>query len=402
MVARRRKGFGVMAYLRDLVRSPPLLAWSMFITLIPFYVFDSGLPQPGDFFLLIAAPMALAGWDGRLPNGLRPPLKPLLWFVIYVAVVNYGWAVILGNWELHGKKSFILFPVYYTFNAIVFLCVVVLFRRFGDRFLRVTVNSVFVAVGVQVAWSFIFQHGRLREAMFFNNANQLGYYALLAACVIAVCQKKLKMSMLRASIGVTTCTYLALLSASRAAAGGIVVIFLVTFVSNPKIILATIPIVIGGALIGGPITRAFEATQQRVTNDQFKQYTFLEERGLGRLEDNPEYLMLGAGEGGTDRFEESLIGTHEIHSSPLALLFSYGVVGTSIFLAFMFRVIRGATLKTALILMPILAFTVAHVGLRASMLWVLLGVFTIVKRREPARAPAPAPAPTPVGQLARA
>jgi len=399
-MAKRRNR--VIAYVRDLARTPALLFWSLFIFLVPFYVFDSGLPQPGDFFLLITAPMALAGWDGRLPRQLRLPLKPLFWFTIYVAVVNYGWTIILGNWELHGKTSFVLFPVYYTFNAMVFLSTLVLFQRFGDRFLRVTVNAVFAAVVFQVTWSFAFSHGRLREGVFFNNPNQLGYYALLAACVIAVCQRRLKLSMLRASIGMTTCTYLALLSASRAAAGGIVVIFIVTFISNPKIMLATIPIVVTGAVVGGPVARAFEATQYRVTQDQFKQYTFLEERGFGRLQDNPEYLVLGAGEGGTDRFAEGLIGTHEIHSSPLALLFSYGVVGLSIFLMFMVRVLRGATLKTALILMPILAFTVAHVGLRASMLWVLLGVFVIVKRRDPVPTPVPAPRPAPVGQLAQA
>src|SRR5262249_55414306 len=161
------------------------------------------------------------------------------------------------------------------------LCTLVLFQRFGDRFLRVTVNSVFIAVGIQVVWSFVFRSDRLREAVFFNNANQLGYWALLAACVIAVCQKRLKMSMITASLGVTTCTYLALLSASRAAAGGIVAIFLVTIISSPRMLLATIPIVVLGALVGGPITHAFESTQYRIERDQFTQVTFLEERGLG-------------------------------------------------------------------------------------------------------------------------
>lgn len=390
---RRRPVFFVIEHLRDLAGTPPLLFWSIFITLVPFYVFDSGLPQPGDFFLLIAAPMALRGWDGKLPPSLREPLRPLLWFTFYVALVNYAWAVILNNWAFHGKTSFILFPVYYTFNAIVFLCTLVLHKRFGDRFLRVTVNSVFISVVIQVGWSFVFRSSRLRDAVFFNNANQLGYYALLAGCVIAVCQKRLKFSMLKAAIGVTFCTYLALASASRAAAGGIVAVFLVTLISSPRMLLAVIPIVALGAVIGGPVRDAYNATQYRVQYDQFKQYTFLEERGLGRLEDNPEYLVLGGGEGGTDRFEGGLIGTHEIHSTPLALLFSYGVVGFAIFLTFLWKVLRGAAFKTMLLLAPVFAFTIAHVGLRASMLWVLLACFTIVKRPAPVTSPTPQPQP---------
>jgi hypothetical protein len=116
-----------------------------------------------------------------------------------------------------------------------------------------------------------------------------------------------------------------------------------------------------------------------VTVDQFPQYSFLEERGWGRIYDNPEYILVGAGEGGTGRFRDSRIGTHEIHSSAGMIIFSYGIVGTLLFLWFSWRVLEGARLGAVVMLTPIAAFTVAHHGLRDSMLWMVLSVFLMLK-----------------------
>ncbi|MBX3154698.1 MAG: hypothetical protein KF773_01775 [Deltaproteobacteria bacterium] len=403
MPAARKSSF--FRELRQVLGTPALLSWTALITFVPFYVFDSGLPQPGDFLILLVAPLAIYGWNRRLPSEHWRILRPLFLFTLWVALVNYSYALILNKWGLHGKETFILFPVYYLYNATTFTVVLVLYHRYRETFLRFTVNAVFIAVTVQVLYSFAFPaHNSLREAVFFNNPNQLGYYALCAGCVIALCGRRVKLGMLRAGLGMSACVYLALLSASRAAAGGVVIIFIVTFVTNPRVILATIPIVVLALAIGGPITRAIDATQRRVAVDQFPQYTFFEERGYGRIQHNMEYIILGAGEGGTDRFRESIIGTHEIHSSAGTILFSYGIVGSMIMLTFLWRVIKGAHLRLLLTLAPILAFTVAHNGLRESMLWVLFALFAIVKREPTATSPpkrdapqhnAPQPRPVP-------
>lgn len=357
--------------------------WCAFVICIPFYVFQSGLPQPGDFLMLLLLPLTLYGWNGRLLGVFARPYRILMLFTLWVVIVQYSWATILGNWGFHGKDTFLLFPVYYTFNALVMLVVLILYQRYRDSFLRLTMWCLLISIGMQVLGSFFTFYNHLRDAVFFNNPNQLGYYAVLASCMIALLHRKLKFSLLLTAIGLLGALYLALLSASRAAAGGAAVVALVTLVANPKIVLAALPL-IAAVIFTGPVSRAINATEQRVTVDQFPEYSFLEERGWGRIYDNPEYVLLGAGEGGTGRFRDSVIGTHEIHSSAGMIIFSYGLVGTGLFLWFIFRVLRGAHLGATLMLAPIIAFTIAHNGLRDSMLWMVLSIFLTLKHaRDP-------------------
>jgi hypothetical protein len=295
-----------------------------------------------------------------------------------VVIVQYSWATILGNWGLHGKDTFLLFPIYYLFNALVMLVTLVLYLRHGDGLLRLTMWCLLISIGIQIVGSFFTHYNHLRSRIFFNNPNQLGYYAVLAACMVALLQRKLRLGLLVTAIGLLGCLYLALLSASRAAAGGAAVVLVVCLVSNPRIVLAAVPLV-AALVFTGPVARAIESTERRVTVDQFPEHNFLEERGWGRIYDNPEYVLLGAGEGGTSRFRDSLIGTHEIHSSAGMLIFSYGLVGTFLFLWFAWRVLQRSRLGASLMLTPIISFTIAHHGLRDSTLWMVLAIFLTLK-----------------------
>jgi hypothetical protein len=384
--------------LRRLLRRPEVIVWCAFVICIPFYVFASGLPQPGDFLVLLLLPLTLYGWNGRLFGVFARPYRALLAFTLWVVIVQYSWATILGNWGFHGKDTFLLFPVYYLFNALVMLAALILYQRHGDAFLRLTAWCLVTSIGLQVVGSFFTHYNKYRDAVFFNNPNQLGYYSVLAACMIALLQRKLKLGLLFTAVGILGCLYLALLSASRAAAGGAAVVLVVSLVSNPKIVLAALPL-IAALLFTGPVARALEATEHRVKVDQFEEYSFLEERGWGRIYDNPEYIVLGAGEGGTSRFRDGIIGTHEIHSSAGMLIFSYGLVGTSLFLWFAWRVLQGSQTGAALMLAPIVAFTVAHHGLRDSMLWMVLAIFLTLKHH---RDPTPAAAGRPARSATRA
>jgi len=364
-----------------------VIVWCVFVLGTPFCVFPSGLPQPGDFLMLLLLPLALYGWNGRMLGAFARPFRILLLFTLWVAIVQYSWATITGNWGLVGKDTFLLFPIYYAFNASVMLVALILYQRHGDGFLRLTAWALLAAIGVLVVGSFFTHYNALRNGVFFNNPNQLGYYTVLAACMLALLHRKLKLGLLVTTAGLLGCMYLGLVSASRAAAGGSAVILVVTLVSNPKIVLAAIPL-IAGLVLTGPVAGAIERTERRVRVDQFPEYSFLEERGWGRIYDNPEYILVGAGEGATGRFRDSLIGTHEIHSSAGMIIFSYGVIGAFLFLWFAWRVLQGARLGAAMMLAPIAAFTVAHHGLRDSMLWIVLSIFLMLKVRAPPAATA--------------
>lgn len=364
---------------RELVQEPALAAWAVYILLIPLYVFKSGLPQPGDMFVVILLPVALYRWNGRLSRDARSAFVSLIWFTFWVWCVDYGWALLLGDFKIFGPDAFLLHPLYYTYNALILLTALVLHRRHGELFLRITVYAVFVSIYIQAVASFVLPSSAFRGMLFFNNPNQLGYYVLLAASLIALTHRRLRLRLLTSGLALTCCAYLALLSASRAAAGGIAVLLVFLVFSNPKVIVLACVAAVGLATIGGPVTDAIALSEKRAQRKS--NVGFFEERGYDRIWEHYEYLLLGAGEGGLSRFDETAhVKRMEIHSSAGTVLFSYGIIGSILFVLFVWRIVRRAAWGPILMLVPPLLYTIAHQGLRFTMLWVLLAIFLALKQ----------------------
>jgi hypothetical protein len=396
MIARTRRVrlprtiIGVLVDGMNLIRQPVLLVWSLFVLLIPFYVLPSGLPQPGDVLAVPLVLIALRTWNGRLDRRSRRPLLALFAFTIWVVVVDWGWALLLGNFGLFGPDTFLLFPIYYIYNTLVFLVVCVLYQRYGKQFLWLTLNIVFLSVIAQTGAALVLHRGSsFRGVGFFNNPNQLGFFALVCASILTLGRRSLGFGSFKTSLALCMCFYLALLSASRAAVIGSGLLFMLTVVVNPRRLAVMAVVVLGLVAIGGPLSDAIDDTQQRLAERRYPQFNFFQERGYDRILANKEYWFLGAGEGGTGRFAEStLIGATEIHSSVGTLFFSYGIVGVALFLVFLYRVVQSAPLRTTIILLPSLSYTIAHQGLRATSVWILFAVFVCIKHMLRA-APAP-------------
>jgi hypothetical protein len=364
--------------LATVLRRPALVVWCLFVALSPVYVFGSGLPQPGDMLVVLLAPLALIEWNRRIDRSSARTVRALIWFTVWVALVNYGWAFVLWQWTSY--REFLIHPMFYLFNLLVFISALLIARRDRDLFLKLTIGVTFVIVVLQVAMSFADRDSLDRGRLFFNNPNQLGYFALLCGCLFAMTQERLKLGRLWAGIGVTACAYLATLSASRASLAGVLVLLMVLVFSNPRTIV--IGSLIGLALVfaGGPLSRAIDEAEYRTTTQHNTNLSFAEERGYDRLWTYPEYLVLGAGEGEYERFTPPGERPRELHSSFGAMVFSYGVVGTILFAIFFFRVVRGAPLRLAVLIVPALAYTIAHQGLRFTMFWVVLAVFVVLKQ----------------------
>jgi hypothetical protein len=273
------------------------------------------------------------------------------------------------------------------------------------RFLWLTLNAVFFSVLIQVVGTFVINRSfGVRGMGFFNNPNQLGFFALVSASMITVGRRRLGFGPLKAGIGLTACLYLALLSASRAAVLGIGVLFVLTMISQPKYVFAAVVVIVGVFAIGGPVADAIDGTQQRLTENRYPQYTFFEERGYDRILANKQYWLLGAGEGGTQRFATTTaFGTPEIHSSFGTVFFSYGLLGLILFVGFLYRVTQGGSMTSTLILLPMLAYMVAHQGLRSTSVWIFLAITVALKHLDRTRAraarsrgapPVQIPAPT--------
>jgi len=366
-----------LSHARALRHSPALVLWSLFLALTPIYVFKSGLPQPGDLLVFLLVPVTLFSWNGRLDKSATYVIRPLLLLLLWLCLVNLAWATIRGKFS---PKDYLIFPLFYFFNIAVFVCASIMSRANAERFLRLTVDVVFATVIFQVIASFVISTQLYRGQVFFNNPNQLGFYALLSASLIAVCQRRLNLSKLKCGIAVSGCAYLALLSASRAAVAGIMLLMAVLMFSSPRTIILVFLASVGMLTVGGPVKTALDRSQARTVEERSGNKSFSEVRGYDRMWKYPEYLVVGAGEGDLERFAEPGERGHELHSSFGTLLFGYGIVGISLFAWFVFRLVRGAPLREAMMLLPVLIFTVAHNGLRFTSFWVLLTVFAVMKQ----------------------
>jgi hypothetical protein len=374
---------GLMNAVREAVRvtrEPSLLLWTMYLLLFPFYIFKSGVPQPGDMLVILMLPLALRGWNGRLNPMASRVVRALALFTGWVIFINYAYAIGMGRFGLFGKETFILVPIFYIYNAIIFFSVLVFYERYGARFLWLTLHVVLASAVLQVLISVIGAGARGRSMLFFNNPNQLGFFALLSASILAYGRRRLGFSALKSAVGLMACGYLALLSASKAALLGSLLLVAFAVFSNPRTVVLAAIVSLGLLFAGGPVTDALDRAQTRINAEQ--EYGFLEQRGYDRITNHQEYWVFGAGEGGLDRFADTnVIGDHELHSAAGTLFFCYGIFGTLIFLRFLWRLVEGAALRSILMLLPALAYSLAHQGMRFTMLWVLLGVFVCLKHQ---------------------
>lgn len=366
-----------------LLRQPVLFVWALYVLLIPFYVFKGGLPQPGDALIVVLVPMTIATWNGRLPRDVVRTFRPLLWFTIWVVIVSVAWAAIQWEWGTN-----LMYPLYYIYNTAFFFAALVLYQRFGDVFLRFTVQLVFVSVAIQVVASFVMLAGHGRNQLFFDNPNQLGYYALLAACTLAIAQRRLGLRLGTSAAGLVCCAYLALLSSSRSSVAGIVFLLLLVFFANPRVLIIGALLAAGLAVVDTPLDDSVATLQKRVNEERNPNMTFFEQRGYDRIWNNKEQVILGAAEGTRARWRDTTrIKTAEIHSSAGTLLFSYGIPGIVLFGVFLFRLMRGVRMRYAFMLLPPLLYSVAHQGLRFTMFWVLLALYASLKQLDLKRAP---------------
>lgn len=362
-------------------RDVRLVLWSLMILLVPFYVFDSGVPQPADWIGFALLPILVKGWNGRLAPALVKPLKSLIIFIAYVFLVNVAWSFVLFTFSINAKEGFLMAPSFYLFNGMMFFTFLLMFQRYGEFLLWLTARLVLASVFVQVMFGFALRGALGRSTVMFNNPNQLGYYALLSACIVLLAQKRLRLTTIQVTTGLAAASYLALLSASKAALASISALGIALMISKVRTIVMVALVFAVLIFTDNPFSHAIERAQDRIENDE--SYGLIEERGYDRVAAFPEYWMVGAGEGAYRRFKDvSRIGSHELHSSMATLFFCYGIVGVTLFAIFLWGVIAGSGLRAWVIVGAAFAYGMTHQGLRFRLLWVLLGMVCALKEIE--------------------
>ena len=360
---------------RDWTFGAELFWWAAGLISFPFYLLDKGSMQLSSVFFLFAATASYYRFYREHRSPIQRHAAPLLMlmgsFVIYSIFVGFTWAALLSDPQVATP------PIYYLFNLSIVFLVLSLYTRYGGDIITITRWIVFASVLLQFVLSLFVAKSMFREMLFFKNANQLGYFALVCASILALPLDRGRSALRDAmfSLGILMCLWLALLTVSKAATVSCVAFLILSSARNRFQLafglLTAVIIVFSNASV----------IETRFANLETRFESFgsgagggggddnLEGRGYDRIWEHPELLVLGAGELANYRWD-SFSKTGELHSSVGTVVFSYGIPGTLLMAGFIGFIVRRGGWRIVPYMVPELLFSVTHMGLRFVMTWV--------------------------------
>jgi hypothetical protein len=361
--------------------------WSVYPLLVPFYLMgktpipgtekvEGGVPQMADYYLVGIMALVFTTIPFRLSRPAVPVVAVLVAFVGYTGFINTSWA--MGLEDLSLVKS----TLFYAYDGMLFLTCLVLYATFKEAFLRVTVKAVAASVVLQAILSPLAVDDASRQALFFNNENQLGYFCVLAATIFVLGARRFEIRLRYQAIFYSAVAYLGLLSQSRASLLGLGALVAVALIGRPIRFL----LVLGGGL---SIYMLLTLTPPIVSKSEERyvvqgEYDTPATRGYDRLVNYPEHTLFGAGEGAYERFHSELYAS-ELHSSIGTLLFCYGIPGTFLFSLGLFLMFKRDP-RIALFLIPAFVHGVGHQGLRFAFFWAALAFLSCLAMPVPTAA----------------
>jgi hypothetical protein len=304
-------------------------------------------------------------------------------FVIYVTVVNTLWFLFIDQSQEKRFPTFV-HSLFYIYNFFAVMAAIRIYNQIKDKFFTLTAYAVGLSLILQVLISFSGVYSGGRDSLFFNNPNQLGYYALLGGSLFIYLTKYVKLNTIFQIVVLLCFIYITLISASKAAFAGAIILTVLAFINQGLLSFKQFGIISVAVIIGyfiftesERVQGVFNYTLNRFSNIGSQGDDSYEGRGYDRILNEPGYLVFGAGEGGYYRFD-SLLDTGEIHSTFGTLIFSYGIPGTLLFFLFAFHVFRSSSFMELMYIIPITAYSVTHQGFRNTLFWVFLACIYII------------------------
>jgi hypothetical protein len=344
----------------------PVAAWIGALAVLagPFYVFESGNPQPADALYLMALFVGVIGFGGklRLRRDTIGFVAFAIAFVAYIVLVNLLWSGLTGSVGV-SKNS-----LFYLYNITVAVGLIALFSTYGERFLKAFALITVIGLLAQVILSPIgYAPGVYRQQLFYNNPNQLGLYAILTGSVLFGASLRWKIRPALILVVLAAVVYLALLPVSRATMISLATLLALFSWRYPRYF---IPFALAVA-VGYFAFIEFSADANFALNRLGDMDAGTGSRGYDRLAKHPYYYFFGAGEGQYTRFDSDL-ETGELHSSWGTLILSYGIVGFSLYLGMIWQIVRFGKLRWLLPLAPASVYGLTHQGLRFTQYWMLV------------------------------
>jgi len=339
--------------------------FALYLIVYPFYFFERGDPQIADAFGVLL--IALNIKSILLHIKANTFTKALFFFVIYTLILNTIWMLILGD-ILILKHS--LFYLYSFFILLIFISNIK-----NHSFLRLIIKSIAVSLVIQlILWPLISDQGT-RTHMFFKNPNQL---ALWSFCMLLISHSICSLVQPKRIYVITTLllsTLFVFISASKSAIFASILFWIYYLIKSRKQLFVLVSLLVIGFTFLIVLEKIdinnisiINNVVDRITEKKTAGQLRLEGRGYDRILNYPQYLLFGAGEGQNHRFGERI----ELHSTFFNILFSYGLIGFSIFLIAIGSILKGAPRQVFILLFVLVLYTLAHMTLRSPLFWLSL------------------------------
>lgn len=361
------------------------LLYMAYFILLPFYFWRSGLPQLSDIIFIILVFTYMVKKRMKLQFYLRSKsfMVTGLLFVTYIFFANSIWMLIIGESNTIGLAS-----LYYIYNYVICLFLIFLYSEYSKKILMLTYKSIIISIGLQILLIFIRGGFTGRRMMLgFNNPNQLGYYALLCLSISIFISNTLNVKVKWFIFVLISCELLIFASLSSSAIiSSLSLLFFYSLAksNNKKLKIITVTIIIiiimittiffmtSNILINNTIVKGLGNRAQGLVG---KVSRFSTERGYYRITKYPKYWIFGAGEGEyLKRFGTRL----EFHSTLGNIQVSYGIMGSFLFLLFLYFALKNSGSGFWYIIFSILMYGLTHNGIRNGLFWILLALINVV------------------------
>ncbi len=364
-----------------------LAKWFFLLSVLlkPFYIFASGKPQIADFMLILSL-FALLLETRRI--FIRKADEPLYIFVICVVIIQGIYFLI------YQQADFLVTASYYIFN----LAAVYVFNWFVKDFsflrklqsvlkINLLLQLVLILLGYEEGL-----HYRYRGT--FNDPNQLSFYCMINFFLIYVIHYILEKNNLRRTAWwpwLIVTAYIIFTASSSGMLAGILIFVGIYFFENATnlnskkqmiaiLVIAVIAVMVF-LLIIGVVQLPESITKDNRVYNKFKTLlssgsiaesftSFAQDRYLLPLLRYPERILYGAGEGMRSRFVGA--SGNEIHSTPLAILFYYGIVPWSFWMLWIVRKLRFVPRALLCAYAALIVETFTLINYRQPLFWMML------------------------------
>ena len=368
---------------------------------VPLYIFKSGGFQPVDIPIFAIFVATLLSLKHSELDRIVSVVIMLMFYVTYAVIVNMAY-------YLRSEVSFYMKALLQT------LYVVTLFSLFSIVFQRILVNKR----GIMVLYLSIFfslftpflikgEYDAAKEAislgwrnaLSFNNPNQLAYFSLLIYAMTILLRRhiaQIRLSMTQQNmIGIVNLCVLVMVhvfiiySGSRAGVMAILLADMVMILQCKKKLLIGIPLsvvlIISVSVTSVDMDRAISEVEiiSKISDTNIEKVA--SKRISGRFFEGFRgdlSIVYGSGKIIPDE------GKREVHNGFIDILLSYGIIGITLFYLFLlFIIIKSLSalrvkdqLFNLLTLMPIVIYNMSHNGFRCRLFWIFLAFWQIISR----------------------